>query len=1115
MSTAASELKESLRLASESLNLAGSSAIKLEPQFAVLDAILDAKPLWERDMLRSAIAVASRLANAHPGRERLLPMTAAMNDLLNTLRLLDDTLSPNSLDTVTATNIRRVMTEAVTDIKECANACDVYVKQPTISRVLKNGMWEETFKNFLTRFAVRKAEAQQLLGLQTAERIASISNRIFEITSRFESVSSLEERHLEKIIARAGGSKAVLQDDAILRDVLSAALDHSADKPVHPLHGPWTGTRHSPSLFATPERHDSEPPDHSDNEGVTVGAIIEATVDTAEAYTDALGDDFNDIEDAASQFAQLAPALLDALQVVADIHPFAKITFAAFHAAYKLYVGRKENDKQVTFLHVEMSYMMEELIILQRVPRQETDNLITKRFQRLFKKTESDIKHCSHECTTYTKKTWASKLFLSPIWAMRLSQHVEVFRTRKTEFRDEILNHIMSGVNDIKANLGSPPQPVFKKQQCVSTKNVRMYFQNTASAAEQAFRQRVLEKGSVKELMSNKTAPLEIYEIERRERSRVGVSEGPVADAPVAFPDLKTYTKELYEDPAAAIARSFNEFEIRFGREQQRCLEYLTHVVTAQADRVISSLRAGPHDELVDDDMKLLWEQMHWGRSEDSQYFSRALREHYREKDKRCEISAEDRWAVFCEKRPGTWSPIRWLAFKTLAWQWLAKVFKDKIDTMLAEFFWLKDKTLPENLEHVDRYLHKAWPRIHVLTRSFYQERTVDVGVLPAELKARTEAEVQLLRDKLLVIRYRVADCSSLYELLGTECIEQARSYRLRHDYLDGLFQKRSCDSAKELKEYACGLFDYWHDPSTVWSRRNLQRVTYAQFYGPENKEDLDPEDVLYYTYGEQLPRSTSENKRIAIHFDIRCANCFRDVVGARTVCMDCGMDVTKTVNFCQSVRCRDAKIGLDLRPDLASPHLATHAMFKVRPVLHLRDFAKVDVQARDTLRAARNSLRIGAQMSCCGCGSPALLPCWACISCPDVFLCDKYKLLQDENHTRKHGVVRFQDEQAVIDRRLEAVEEKLAAVVKGLDALNGRFDGLEELLQKTLAVRDAEEIQRCTNVRNSISSWIFPVKFNTRAYLQSVTKGPHCAFQKERLFVIDLDRLNLRRAAM
>ncbi|EIW63127.1 uncharacterized protein TRAVEDRAFT_62794 [Trametes versicolor FP-101664 SS1] len=986
MSTAASELKESLRLASESLNLAGSSAIKLEPQFAVLDAILDAtvydltEPLWERDMLRSAIAVASRLANAHPGRERLLPMTAAMNDLLNTLRL------------------------------------------------------------------------------------------IFEITSRFESVSSLEERHLEKIIARAGGSKAVLQDDAILRDVLSAALDHSADKPVHPLHGPWTGTRHSPSLFATPERHDSEPPDHSDNEGVTVGAIIEATVDTAEAYTDALGDDFNDIEDAASQFAQLAPALLDALQVVADIHPFAKITFAAFHAAYKLYVGRKENDKQVTFLH-------------------ETDNLITKRFQRLFKKTESDIKHCSHECTTYTKKTWASKLFLSPIWAMRLSQHVEVFRTRKTEFRDEILNHIMSGVNDIKANLGSPPQPVFKKQQCVSTKNVRMYFQNTASAAEQAFRQRVLEKGSVKELMSNKTAPLEIYEIERRERSRVGVSEGPVADAPVAFPDLKTYTKELYEDPAAAIARSFNEFEIRFGREQQRCLEYLTHVVTAQADRVISSLRAGPHDELVDDDMKLLWEQMHWGRSEDSQYFSRALREHYREKDKRCEI------------------PIRWLAFKTLAWQWLAKVFKDKIDTMLAEFFWLKDKTLPENLEHVDRYLHKAWPRIHVLTRSFYQERTVDVGVLPAELKARTEAEVQLLRDKLLVIRYRVADCSSLYELLGTECIEQARQsltvplhpnelesaitsleslFHAIQAFVMTIWTKRSCDSAKELKEYACGLFDYWHDPSTVWSRRNLQRVTYAQFYGPENKEDLDPEDVLYYTYGEQLPRSTSENKRIAIHFwffadgnsDIRCANCFRDVVGARTVCMDCGMDVTKTVNFCQSVRCRDAKIGLDLRPDLASPHLATHAMFKVRPVLHLRDFAKVDVQARDTLRAARNSLRIGAQMSCCGCGSPALLPCWACISCPDVFLCDKYKLLQDENHTRKHGVVRFQDEQAVIDRRLEAVEEKLAAVVKGLDALNGRFDGLEELLQKTLAVRDAEEIQRCTNVRNSISSWIFPVKF-------------------------------------
>ncbi len=75
-----------------------------------------------------------------------------------------------------------------------------------------------------------------------------------------------------------------------------------------------------------------------------------------------------------------------------------------------------------------------------------------------------------------------------------------------------------------------------------------------------------------------------------------------------------------------------------------------------------------------------------------------------------------------------------------------------------------------------------------------------------------------------------------------------------------------------------------------------------------------------------------------------------------------------------------------------------------------------------------------------------------------DVFLCDKCELLKEGNNTgRKHTLVRFQDKQAVMSRRLEAAEEKPDVVVKGHDALNRCIDGLEEFLQKFFAASSAE----------------------------------------------------------
>lgn len=62
------------------------------------------------------------------------------------------------------------------------------------------------------------------------------------------------------------------------------------------------------------------------------------------------------------------------------------------------------------------------------------------------------------------------------------------------------------------------------------------------------------------------------------------------------------------------------------------------------------------------------------------------------------------------------------------------------------------------------------------------------------------------------------------------------------------------------------------------------------------------------------------------------------------------------------------------------------------------------------------------------------------------IFFCAQYDPLQEEDHKWTHGVVMSQ---AVMDRHLGAVKDKLPTVIKGLDAFNGFFDGSEEFLRK------------------------------------------------------------------
>ncbi|PIL33367.1 hypothetical protein GSI_03987 [Ganoderma sinense ZZ0214-1] len=138
------------------------------------------------------------------------------------------------------------------------------------------------------------------------------------------------------------------------------------------------------------------------------------------------------------------PPLVKALEAVAQIHPFVAIAVGAFKVVIELEIKRRDNDKKVNLLFLEMRNMMSVLLQLQSVRANHVarDGItIGARLVDLVKRTANDIKECANVCDTYSKKRLLVKVLKGPIWDDTLKGFIQLFVDRKAEFNFAVSIH--------------------------------------------------------------------------------------------------------------------------------------------------------------------------------------------------------------------------------------------------------------------------------------------------------------------------------------------------------------------------------------------------------------------------------------------------------------------------------------------------------------------------------------------------------------------------------------------------------------------------------------------------------------------------------------------------
>ncbi|KAJ7177952.1 hypothetical protein C8R46DRAFT_667658 [Mycena filopes] len=537
------------------------------------------------------------------------------------------------------------------------------------------------------------------------------------------------------------------------------------------------------------------------------GATIMATIKTG---LDTVGG-LEAIEKGINSFIDGMPVLMNALDEVAKLHPFIGVAVMAFKAVWALEQKRRDNDRKILALHMEMKDLMSVLTQLKNVKDVEETapdgTTIKGRMQELAKATADDIKACANACDTYSKKKLVVKIFKGPIWEGKLVKFVGTFTKRRSEFEFALSIHTAVGVDAVGRTLSVVDQTT---QEMNAKMDMMMkLFQQFVTPEQKDMERQIQQRGGLAVLNNDKALKeLNDYENKANPQGSTATHGGKMVKAS----DLDDLKADLHTDPDLAMEQNMTVFTRKFEVQKRQIIDELSRVVERQGDRIISAVNAGPHDKIIDPNVHIIWKEMGWRGSVKARHFVMALRDYFQEEHPapteggehdhpELGIDKEDEWALeyinivrlqaiseawdddasgfvtvaevnaFTSMRPLDWSLPRWIAYWAVGQHQALQMYVNKILELLSKMFAILPKILPVNKSLVNSYLSEIYEGIYTVVGSV-NGCAIDTG-LQERFRPYVEAEEARLRANLEAVEYDLDAADTLALITGAGRIDR------------------------------------------------------------------------------------------------------------------------------------------------------------------------------------------------------------------------------------------------------------------------------------------------------------------------------------------------------
>ncbi|KAJ7856000.1 hypothetical protein B0H13DRAFT_1543536, partial [Mycena leptocephala] len=521
--------------------------------------------------------------------------------------------------------------------------------------------------------------------------------------------------------------------------------------------------------------------------------------------------DVQSIERTITKFAQTSAIIMKGLETLEKVHPFIGVAVLPFKLMISLDVTRRQNNKKVLAVQIQMQDMMTVLFQLRNI-RDSTEKgsrgiSLKDNMSSIIEIVANTITECGSACDVYLKKHLLIKTVMAKIYESRFAGFVKSFHQHKKTIQFILGMHASQGVAEANLKLDSQTH----HWETIETQMGEL-LRRLNSTQEEEGRKLIEQEGGPYMCVNNDAALQQLL-------SKIGMSthldlahfgSGGLASV------KKVLNKELAEDLDEVFQKNMKFFDRKLQRQEKR----LRNELTRTREMILDALARGPHQKIVDEDLQKIWEDQDWKGSVKARYFALALTDFYSDRFSKVDMRyaktvvasvpgtqpEDDSWVLayitvmrmqpileavdddgsgfvsikeandFARLRPTGWSLPAWVAFWAAGWHMTVTWYKNAIYKILKAMMRLLPHLKLVNIQAADTYFAgPAIRRVELLlrsTRSGDSNAHKDMRLVRLANKFKAEEE-EWMSLQLEDLHYVVDDVSTIPLITGPGRIER------------------------------------------------------------------------------------------------------------------------------------------------------------------------------------------------------------------------------------------------------------------------------------------------------------------------------------------------------
>ncbi|KAJ7056300.1 hypothetical protein C8F01DRAFT_1029337, partial [Mycena amicta] len=510
------------------------------------------------------------------------------------------------------------------------------------------------------------------------------------------------------------------------------------------------------------------------------------------------------IENNLNQFADTSKVIMKGLDILGTLHPFIGVAVLAFKGVIALDLARRQNNKKVIAIQVQMQDMTVVLFQLRNIRDPEEmgpdGTKLADRLGGIIVSIANSITQCGTACNIYLKKGFLSKTLKSKIYEDQLTAYVQMFDDNKKKLEFDLAVHTARGVDEANQKLDTQNanlnlillrmEELFRKLDTSRERDARAFIETNKGAQACVENEATLSK-----LLAMGGEKLDGYDPAQPGKADLAKAR-------------KLLSKELAEDVNEVVMRSMDSFARKMKLQSEELAET---IISALSDKSTKRIR--------DPDLKALWEQQGWKASVEVRNFVLALNDYYADQFEPAEeagmhesaatseagsrppsptspvhdpsAAQDDLWTLvyinvahiqpiseavdedgsgfisskeanmFAAQRPENWSLPQWTVFWAAGWHPIVTWYKNQIYKLLRAMNNLVPQVLPANRNYAQSYYHQSSiDQIELLLRSTRSasDEVLNDSNLVRLVQEFQDAEEAKLKARLETLLYQVDD---------------------------------------------------------------------------------------------------------------------------------------------------------------------------------------------------------------------------------------------------------------------------------------------------------------------------------------------------------------------